>query len=202
MNMIQLGVFYVCTLLLVTCALAADNHYETVMQQKTTFDSLKSPAIRQSLQKSLNTAGDAQREMEHFQDKVVRGDIPIVNNNGIWCAVINESKTITKLANYASKDGPMTYFVKMVYTDESHKARLNERSYHLKFFANGKLAGYMRGDMQEMIEYHSDGKLKSFSSKTGNSWGTADWDEKDGKLVNDSSSIGTVIDKGTPVVTP
>ena len=50
----------------------------------------------------------------------------------------------------------------------------------------------MRADMQEMMKYHPDGKIESFSNKISNGWYTAKWDEKNGQLLNESSSVGTV----------
>jgi hypothetical protein len=135
--------------------------------------------------------------MEAFQAKVVKGDIPIVNNNGVWCAVLDESKTVTKLANYASQDGPMTCFMKMVYSDAAHKSRVNELGYRLNVSTNGMVKGYMRADMQEMVEYHQNGQIKTFSHKMSNGWYTAKWAEKDSQLLNESSSVGTLIDKKT-----
>src|SRR3990172_9341874 len=158
MNMIQLGVFSASMCFsLVVCSLASGNHPEAVMKQKGAVDSLKSPEMKQLLQKILATVEAAQQEKKDFQAKVARGDVLIVNNNGVWCAVLDENKAVTKLANYTSTDGPMTYFMKVVYTDKNHKARLNEQSYHLNMFTNGMLKGYMRADMQEMTEYHPDG---------------------------------------------
>lgn len=196
MNMIRVGVFLVYTSFLAVCSLAGDNHPETFMQQKKTVDSLKRvPEMRLHLQRAFATVESARREMEDFQAKVARGDIPIKNNNGLWCAVLDESKTVIKLATYVSKNGPMDYFMKAVFSDADHKVRLNEQGYELYISTNGTLERYMRADMQEMMKYHPDGKIESFSSKTSNGWYTAKWNGKDGQLLNESSSVGTVSDK-------
>jgi len=172
------------------------------MQGKKAVDSLKSPEMKRCLEKGLATVESAQRELEEFQAKVVKGAIPIENNNGVWCAVLDESKTVTKLANYASKDGPMTCFMKMVYSDADHKARVNEQGYRLNLSTNGMVTGYMRADLQEMVEYHQNGQIKTFSHKISNGWYTAKWDEKNTQLLNESSSVGTLndqkSDKGKP----
>jgi len=198
MNRIKVGGFLVYTFCFILSCLAGENHAEAIMQQKKAVDSLKRvPEMRQSLQTCFATVESAQREMEEFQARVARGEIPIENNNGLWCAVLDESKTVTKLANYVSTNGPIIYFMKVVFSDADHKARLNEQGYHLDISTNGILQGYMRADMQEMMEYHPDGKIKSFSSKTSNGWYTAKWDAKNGQLLNESSSVGSVSDQKT-----
>ena len=52
----------------------------------------------------------------------------------------------------------------------------------------------MRADMQEMMKYHPDGKIESFSNKISNGWYTATW-EKTGQLRKESLSVGTINDK-------
>lgn len=198
MNRIKIGGFLVYTFCFILSCPAGDNQGEAIIQQKKDVDSLKRvPEMKQSLRICFATVERAQREMEEFQASVARGEIPIENNNGLWCAVLDESTTVTKLANYASTNGPIIYFMKVVFSDPDHKARLNEQGYHLYISTNGVLQGYTRADMQEMTEYHSNGKMKRFSSKTSNGWYTAKWDEKNGQLLNESSSVGTVSDKKT-----
>lgn len=192
MNMIQGSIYFVSMFSVVVCSAASGDLSRDTMKQKLVDPSLNSSEIKQSLGMSLTTAKNAQQEMAEFQTKVEKGDIPKANNNGVWCAVFYESKTVTKLATYASKDGPMTCFMKTVYSEADHKARINESGYRLTFSANGMVIGYMRADLQEIVEYHQNGQIKSFSHKISNGWYTAKWDEKNGKLLSESSSMGTM----------
>lgn len=166
MTAIQVSGSLIFVFSFVVCCLAGNDHNAIATQQQKAVDSLKSPEIGQFQHDRLLTAMSAQREMEEFQAKVAKGDISIENNNGVWCVVFNESKTVVKSADYASKNGPITNFMKTVYADADHKTQVNEQSYHFNFFTNGMIKSYIQADMQEMTEYYPDGKIKSISVKT------------------------------------
>ena len=192
MNVVCNGLL-ICTFFFAVSCQAGEMCSDATLEQRRAVESLKKgPEMGQGLRKCFAAVDGARREAEKFQAKVSTGDIPIKNNNGLWCAVLDESKTVTKLATYMPKDGPMDYFMKVVYSDTNHQARVNEQGYELRFYTNGMLKAYTRGDMQEMSEYHPDGKIKSYSTKTGTRWYTAKWDDNDGRLLNETSSIGTV----------
>lgn len=192
------GSVLVCVVSFVVCCLAGGGGDDIELHQQKAVASLKSPEMKQPLQATLGVVENAQHEVEVFQARVAKGEIPIQNNNGVWCAVLDESKAVVKMGQYASQTGPLTHFMKVVYSDVDHKARLNEQSYDLYFSTNGILKRYVRADMQEMSEYHPDGKIKSYSAKTGTRWYTAKWDDKDGRLLNESSSIGTLGEPSKP----
>lgn len=196
------GLLFISFLLAVRC-LAGDKPSEVVMQQQKAVNSLKRVLeMKQPLERCFANVEDAKREMNEFQAKVVKGDIPIENNNGLWCAVLDESKTVTKLGNYAATNGPMIFFMKRVYHDASHKTYANELGYELNISTNGMLESYSRGDLKEMMAFHNNGRIKSFSHETTNGWYTAKWDENNTQLLNESSSVGILNDqkpdKGKP----
>lgn len=199
MNKIQIGVFSVCAISLVLVSQAGDIPPEVVMQQNQTnysfspADLKRVPEMQPVLRKSLATVEGAKCEMAEFQAKVAKGAIPIENNNGLWSAAIDESKTVMKMACFATTNGPIFLFTKWVFANEKHEIYLNDQGYELNIYTNGVLQRYTReGQWFETIEYYPSGKIMSFNCVTSNGQYTTTWDEKTGKLLEELLSKNTL----------
>lgn len=148
---------------------------------------LKTAKMRDFATSNLNAIAASRNEVADFGAKVKQGQIPIQNNNGIWMAVVNESGTIVKVANYESQKGPLVYFMKRVFSDSSHTNELHALGYEMFFDTNGTLKSCVRRDWDQVTKFSGSGRLQLFSTKTAEEQYTAEWDES-GRLVSESSS--------------
>jgi len=153
---------------------------------------LKTAEMVDPLNRNLNAAKIAKREIAEFQKEVKEGKIKVENNNGIWCAVSDTNgKKIVRLANYASQNGPMDFYTKRVYSDSTHSNEDHTLGYDIYFYANGQIRAYMRRDWAESFQYFENGRIRIFQVKKSDGVYNARWDTN-GCLVKEGTSKGVI----------
>lgn len=153
-------------------------------------ESVQNEEMRKVLLKNIKMMKEAKKDLELIQTKIAEGKLEVKNNNGIWQAIVEDQKML-KLARCQSKNGPINFLMKRVWTDSSHKNEIHELGYEMYFGTNGLVNMFMRRDGENVLKYYPDGRLKRFSVKTDDGQYSVEW-SPDGNFKREGKGKGLI----------
>ena len=149
-----------------------------VLPTTTVIESIKDDRIKTNLAERISSLKNAQKDLDEIKAGIRTGHIEILNNNGLWCAVLKKDTT-TRIAIFSAQDpgSLVTHLKKRVWTNPQHDQEVNGAGYEIYFNTNGLMETYMTRDGKQMLTCFPNGHLKRYSLGIDNGQQSIEWDE-------------------------